>query len=93
MKLNPDTGDLYVAMTSVSRCWSSGAGDGAGNVAPWRAQGRQDASQESHRLFLDRKNQELGFESRQRVATGTADGHGDVPPLRIIAARPRGSVR
>jgi 6-phosphogluconolactonase (cycloisomerase 2 family) len=95
MKLNPDTGDLYVANDiGQSVLVFKGAATAQGNVAPVRVlKGDKTRLRNPTGLFLDRKNQEL-WVSNLGNASATAYplmATGNVPPLRVIRSAPEGT--
>ena len=94
MKLNPDTGDLYVANDiGQSVLVFKSAAMAQGNVAPVRVlKGDKTRLRNPTGLFLDRKNQEL-WVSNLGNASATAYplmAAGNVAPLRIIRSAPEG---
>ena len=94
MKLNPDTGDLYVANDiGQSVLVFKNAATAEGNVAPVRVlKGDKTRLRNPTGVFLDRKNQEL-WVSNLGNASATAyplTANGNVAPLRIIRSAPEG---
>jgi len=94
MKLNPDTGDLYVANDiGQSVLVFANAAAAQGNVAPVRViKGDKTRLRNPTGVFLDRKNQEL-WVSNLGNASATAyplTANGNVAPLRVIRSAPEG---
>jgi 6-phosphogluconolactonase (cycloisomerase 2 family) len=94
MKLNPDTGDLYVANDiGQSVLVFANAATALGNVAPVRViKGDKTRLRNPTGVFLDRKNQEL-WVSNLGNASATAyplTANGNVAPLRVIRSAPEG---
>lgn len=94
MKLNPDTGDLYVANDiGQSILVFKDAANAQGNVAPARVvKGDKTRLRNPTGVFLDRKNREL-WVSNLGNASATAYplmANGDVAPLRVIRSAPEG---
>jgi 6-phosphogluconolactonase (cycloisomerase 2 family) len=94
MKLNPDTGDLYVANDiGQSVLVFKNAATAEGNVAPVRVlKGDKTRLKNPTGVFLDRKNQEL-WVSNLGNASATAyplTANGNVAPVRIIRSAPEG---
>jgi DNA-binding beta-propeller fold protein YncE len=94
MKLNPDTGELYVANDiGQSILVFSGIATAQGNVAPSRIlKGPHTRLNYPSGVVLDLKNREL-WVSNMGNASATAYplmANGDVAPLRIIRSAPEG---
>jgi hypothetical protein len=94
MKLNPDTGDLYVANDiGQSVLVFRNASTAEGNVAPVRVlKGDKTRLRNPTGVFLDRKNQEL-WVSNLGNASATVyplTANGNVAPLRVIRSAPEG---
>jgi 6-phosphogluconolactonase (cycloisomerase 2 family) len=94
MKLDPQTGELYVANDiGQSILVFANAATAQGNVAPVRVlKGPKTLLRNPTGVFLDLKNQEL-WASNLGNASTTAyplKANGDVAPLRIIRSAPEG---
>jgi 6-phosphogluconolactonase (cycloisomerase 2 family) len=94
MKLNPDTGELFVANDiGQSVLVFRNAATAEGNVAPVRVlKGDKTRLRNPTGVFLDRKNQEL-WVSNLGNASATAYplmASGNVAPLRVIRSAPEG---
>jgi DNA-binding beta-propeller fold protein YncE len=94
MKLNPNTGDLYVANDiGQSILVYSGAATAQGNVAPARViKGPRTRLSYPTGVALDFKNQEM-WVSNMGSASATVYplmSNGDVAPLRVVRSAPEG---
>jgi 6-phosphogluconolactonase (cycloisomerase 2 family) len=94
MKLNPDTGDLYVANDiGHSILVFSKAATAQGNVAPVRVlKGPKTLLRNPTGVFLDTKNKELWVSNLGNASATVYPlmANGDVAPLRIIRSAPEG---